>query len=236
MADCGHLTDAELGIYIKILMFMWRAPGCRLPNDDAWLARKFGRSAQAFENEVKPIMREFCQTSGNFWTQKRLLKEYNYMIQKREKNREAANARWGNAGEAAETPHARVHTRMRGSDNNNQLELNEMEPCGRNAPTPTPTPPRNIITPTSPRLRAETPVDNSAVKGVLKNFGKGGWRVQDKLTERGIQRAKEAAPGWDIYHLMNIYNEGIQQRGGVPDSADAAFPAWCKRYTKGKSP
>src|SRR4051812_21801143 len=44
LADCGHLSDAEHGRYFLLLMAMWRAPECRLPNDNDWLARRFRRS------------------------------------------------------------------------------------------------------------------------------------------------------------------------------------------------
>ena len=39
LADTTHLTYAESGMYLAILMHMWRCPGCRIPNDQEWLAR-----------------------------------------------------------------------------------------------------------------------------------------------------------------------------------------------------
>lgn len=61
------------------------------------------------------------------------------------------------------------------------------------------------------------------------------WRIGDFISERGLEKAKKNAPGWDIYHLMGIYDEGVEARG-IPAKPDIAFPAWCAKYTKGKSP
>src|SRR6266498_2784415 len=45
IADTTHLSDAEHGRYLLMLMHLWRTPNKKFPNDDAWLARKFGRTA-----------------------------------------------------------------------------------------------------------------------------------------------------------------------------------------------
>lgn len=72
--------------------------------------------------------------------------------------------------------------------------------------------------------------------GVLKNgSGGSGFDVIQKLSDDGLQAARRAAPGWDIYYLAGIYNGGIEKRG-IPRIPDKAFPAWCGSYTKGKSP
>lgn len=55
------------------------------------------------------------------------------------------------------------------------------------------------------------------------------------LKESDLVAAKKAAPGWDIYMLGSIYNEGAAQRGR-PKFPAKAFAAWCKLYTKGKPP
>lgn len=119
LADTTHLSDAETGLYLKLLIFMWRAPKCRLPNDDEWLARKFERSVQDIEKQLRPLMHEFCQTTGNWIMQKRLHKEWQWCRAKSQKGSDAANARWRNK-KAASDRNADGHS------------------VG-NAPTPTPT-------------------------------------------------------------------------------------------------
>lgn len=61
------------------------------------------------------------------------------------------------------------------------------------------------------------------------------WDVLSNLSEKALAKAKKNAPGWDIYYLARVYNEGVPDRG-VPDDPDLAFPGWCKKYTKGKQP
>lgn len=39
-AGTRHLTDAQRGILLSLLILMWEAPQCRIPNDDEWLARR----------------------------------------------------------------------------------------------------------------------------------------------------------------------------------------------------
>lgn len=107
-ADCHHLNDSEFGLYMRILILIWRSPNCRIPNDESWITRKLNKPSESFMMLIK----EFCISDGNFITQKRLLKEWNYISKTRKKNTASAKHRWNN----------------------------EKDICKRNAPTPTPTP------------------------------------------------------------------------------------------------
>jgi uncharacterized protein YdaU (DUF1376 family) len=128
MADCGHLTDAEHGRYCLLLIEMWRAPDCRLPNDLAWLARKFRRPIEKIEEDLMPLVREFCDVDGNWITQKRLRREWKYLKEQSKNQSDRAKARWEKKkgecrADAGDTPPAYA--------------------ASGNAPTPTPTPPIN---------------------------------------------------------------------------------------------
>lgn len=90
----------------------------------------------------------------------------------------------------------------------------------RTSPTPTPTPSTNT-------LKTPSPSPAGAVGGV--------FRIDRWLTDDAREKAKRAAPGWDLHYLMDIYDAGVKERG-PPDKPSLAFPAWCARYTKGKSP
>lgn len=92
--DAGHLSDAEHGRYLMMLMQMWIAPYCRLPNDDKWLARKFRRTVEDVQRDLRPIIVEFMQTDGNWITQKRLQKEWVWCQNKRYQNSASAKSRW----------------------------------------------------------------------------------------------------------------------------------------------
>lgn len=94
LADCAHLSDAEHGRYLLLLIALWRAPSQRLPNDDEWLARRFARSVERIQEEIRPLVREFCKCSGNWITQKRLAKEFAYVSTSRKKQSARAKSRW----------------------------------------------------------------------------------------------------------------------------------------------
>lgn len=73
LADTGHLSMAEHGGYLKLLIAMWRSGGY-LPNDD----RKLARFASATEKDwlkVKPALMEFFTEVDGQITQGRLLDE-----------------------------------------------------------------------------------------------------------------------------------------------------------------
>src|SRR5579872_836882 len=93
LADTAHLTDAEHGCYLRILMLMWRSPGCRLPDDDKWLSRKLSKSCEDIISHVRPLMREFCESDGNWVTQKRLQKEWLYVQRAVKQRTDSAKSR-----------------------------------------------------------------------------------------------------------------------------------------------
>lgn len=118
--DAYDLSDAEHGIYLQVLIHMWNTPGCRIPNDKAWLAGKFKRSEQDIEKQVFPILLRFCKTNGNSWWQVKLQKEYQHA--------EKLRAR-GSAGGKARGQKAK-HVSLEPTTDTNLSS----------APTPTPTP------------------------------------------------------------------------------------------------
>ena len=73
LADTMHLDYEQHGLYLMLLMMMWRAPQCRVPNDDTWLARRFRIDDTAMQQKLRPLIDEFCQVDGNYISQKRLL-------------------------------------------------------------------------------------------------------------------------------------------------------------------
>jgi uncharacterized protein YdaU (DUF1376 family) len=74
IADTGHLSAQETGAYLLLLMMAWRLPDCRIPDDDARLARWARVDARTWRH-IKPQVMEFWTFSDGFWTQKRLTKE-----------------------------------------------------------------------------------------------------------------------------------------------------------------
>lgn len=63
------------------------------------------------------------------------------------------------------------------------------------------------------------------------------FNIVNTISVQSLQKAKDNAPRWDIYHLSNIYNDAVKSgRLKKPDYPDAAFINWCKKFTKGKPP
>ncbi len=94
LADTDHLTDAEVGLYTRLLVALWRAPQQRLPNQDDWLRRKFKKSDDEVRIELRPLIDEFCQNDGNWITQKRISKEFKRAQKSVKQRSDAAKARW----------------------------------------------------------------------------------------------------------------------------------------------
>lgn len=101
VADTGHLTRAERGLYMDILILIWRSPECRVPNDLAWIARRL-RVGDDEISTLQSVVAEFLSSTGNWLTQKRLKREWNYTFEKRKKNIESAKSRWENKKDASE--------------------------------------------------------------------------------------------------------------------------------------
>src|SRR5262245_61459679 len=96
IADTKHLTRCERGTYHDLLVLMWRTPGCTVPNDDAWLAKHLGMTLAEVQNELRPLISEFCQTDQNRVWQKRLMKEFAWAKSRSRVARDNAKYRWNN--------------------------------------------------------------------------------------------------------------------------------------------
>lgn len=94
LADTDHLSFAEHGAYLRLLMLMWRTPGCRVPNDDPWLARRLRITLDQVREFIRPLIVEFCKIDGNWITQKRLSREHGYVKRRSMKQSDSAKQRW----------------------------------------------------------------------------------------------------------------------------------------------
>lgn len=121
IADTAHLSRVERGLYMDLLILMWRSPECRVPNQIEWIARRLNCSEEEIPL-LETVLAEFTQTCGNWRTQKRLLKEWNYVKKTAGKRSDAAKARWNKEKDTCKRIANAVHTQ-----------------CEWNAPTPTPT-------------------------------------------------------------------------------------------------
>jgi uncharacterized protein YdaU (DUF1376 family) len=82
-AATAHLTAEEDGIYGRMLRLCWRTPGCSLPNDHGWIARKVRLSAKDYERIGRPLVEEFFKLQRGRLVQKRLKAEYDDISRKK---------------------------------------------------------------------------------------------------------------------------------------------------------
>jgi uncharacterized protein YdaU (DUF1376 family) len=94
ISDTAHLTYEEHGVYLKLLMTIWRSPGCRIPNDRKWIERHMLVTPEFYDQTVAPLIKEFCQTTGNYVSQKRLKKARDYVSDRCKKQSARAKSRW----------------------------------------------------------------------------------------------------------------------------------------------
>ncbi len=94
LSDTDHLSFEEHGIYLKLLMLMWRIPGCQLPNDEVWICRRLRVSKTQFNEQVKPLMEEFLDNTGNYITSRRLQREFTASKNRSRQQSVRAKSRW----------------------------------------------------------------------------------------------------------------------------------------------
>lgn len=85
----AHLTAEEDGVYGRLLRLCWRTPGCSLPNDTAWIARKVRLSPADFERVAAPVLAEFFTVLRGRLVQRRLKAEYDDISRKKSARKEA---------------------------------------------------------------------------------------------------------------------------------------------------
>lgn len=205
LGDTTHLTTIEHGAYLLLLMTAWRSKEGTLPDDDKMLSR-FTKMTASQWKKIRPIMEPFFTINGGVWIQGRVMDERKAVRQLSENQKRRVKARW-----------------LKNKDSGHTVVSS-----GYKSGNTTPTPPIDI-----------NPSTVTEAKGGFKNKnGKGEeppFDIRYELSDSDIIAARAAAPGWDIYHLQGIYNEGVAERG-PPKHPGKAFIGWCGNYTKGKSP
>src|SRR5580765_2089602 len=98
IGDTLHLSAEEFGAYCLILFATWRNNGRALGDDDRELARICRVSETRWRRILRPKLLGFFNISDGNWRQKRLEKEWEFVVAAREERRNAgrrgAQARW----------------------------------------------------------------------------------------------------------------------------------------------
>lgn len=111
-AATAHLTPAEDGVYMRLMRLCWRTPGCSLPNDDAWIARKIRLTPAEFDAIARPVIAEFFHVVRGRLVQRRLKDEYDDISRKK-----SARAKAGKTGGLAKAQ------KTKEKDNGNASDL-----------------------------------------------------------------------------------------------------------------
>jgi uncharacterized protein YdaU (DUF1376 family) len=141
--DTTHLTTAEHGAYLLLLMAMWRAGG-KLPRDDRRLSALTKLSAGEW-SDMKPTIMEFFTVSGGSISHKRLVTEigkYEAVVEKRAKAGKASAAKKAlENNEQASTHVEQVLNTCSHNQNQNQNQNHSLEETSSSKETRAPSKP-----------------------------------------------------------------------------------------------
>lgn len=146
LADTGHLSAAEHGAYLLLIMHYWT--NGHLPNEDRRLSRIARMSPAEWEESRETLFDLFDEG----WTHKRIDAELEAAREISEKAKEKANKRWHSPGNAkADAPAMPQHM---------------PEPCQSQSPSPT-TPDTNVSGVVRAKARPENPMVLDVLMTVL---------------------------------------------------------------------
>ena len=145
LGDTQHLTQAEFGAYLLMLIVAWRAQDCSLPNDPRYLAR-ITRSIRNWSAISSAVMPFWKLGEDNQLRQKRLSKERAFVTNAIEQRRQAGiNSAKLKAPSLAqlEAPSLAQLRPVSTLNHNETTPTSVAAPCQRDgneneAPTPTP--------------------------------------------------------------------------------------------------
>jgi uncharacterized protein YdaU (DUF1376 family) len=121
MSDTRHLTPAQHGAYLLLLMTAWRMPDCKLPDDDRFLSRCASMDIRTWKQNREIVLSFWKRDEMQKWYQGRLLDERKYVDELKRKNSKAGKAS--------------ALKRLNRTSTSVQPDSNETS-----TPTPTPTP------------------------------------------------------------------------------------------------
>ena len=99
-AETVHLTNEQVGIYIRLLCFAWTKNTKPFKSEDAFIICQC--KDDKCKSKVEKILNEFFLLSenNNTWTHKRLVQEHSYLVDKYKKRsiagKKGAQSRYGN--------------------------------------------------------------------------------------------------------------------------------------------
>jgi uncharacterized protein YdaU (DUF1376 family) len=206
LRDTGSLSLLEHGAYLRLIGEYWNT-GKPIPADASRIRRACGVQSDEDAKSAQYVLERYFYLDGEVWRHKTIDEDLAKESERALKKSEAARTA-ANARWANEDemPAACVTHATHSTPLHNQSPI--------------------IITPEGME---------GSQRGVAKN-GNRGFDILQLLSDKGLEAARRAADGWDIYRLAATYNNGLGARGEPPRYPDKAFAAWCEKYTKGRPP
>lgn len=170
IGDTYHLTPAEFGAYMRLLIVSWRRKDCDLPADDVFLGRAIG-DPKNWHRLRATVMAYFTLGTDGLYRQKRLLDERDYV------SRCAAKSSAGGRAKA-------LKRRNRGS------AYDLPNACLTPAPTPTPTPIEEERT----RVGARKPIDKAETDAFQEFYENYPRREGRRTAAKAFATAAKRAP------------------------------------------
>lgn len=222
LADTRHLTAQEHGAYLLLLMMAWRSPDCRLPDDDAKLAKWASVDARTW-SRIKPTIMEFWTPESGTWTQRRLAKEREYVSTRAEVARK--NGKHGGRPKALKT---------KGSEN----PAGKLNVTQTKAPNPNPNPstaaqytgaaPRFIVDKLFEAMGFDANPPLWAVNiGPITDLIAQGYDLDRDILPLIRSRRKTSISGWRYF--VPIVIEEAQKRAAIPPAPKPVETDWAGR-------
>lgn len=117
-AETSHLSFAEKGVYMALLVLAWETPGCSFPIDAKWIKRRLNIRSEAEFGLCETVLAEFWQIKDGRFFNERLTAEY-----------EASVARYKavRKGGAANAKRIAEQNRQKCAEKNKSLKTNKKE-------------------------------------------------------------------------------------------------------------
>lgn len=217
IGDTFHLTPAEFGAYMRLLIVAWRRKDCALPADDVFMGRCVGDPKNW--HRIKPKIIGFFQLSGDgFYRQMRLLDERESCA------RYAENA-------AARGKASALKRKNRGVDG--------LKTVSKQEPTPNPNPyPKEESTPLSPPKGGNPEANNPEIPESSKR--KRRTSIPDNFPD--ATKIEEGRQFWAVHARLDLANEAEEQaehfrdhhrsRGSTMADWPAAWRTWTRNALK----
>lgn len=201
LGDTRHLSQAEHGGYLLLLMTAWRSEDCSLPDDNVLLAKWAGCDRRTWARQQPIIMAFWTRGEDGRWRQKRLYAEWLYQ-------RDLSNKR---AEAGRESGRVRLLSKAL-----KDIERGRTKQQANGEQTRTPSPSPSPIPKHSP---------SESVGALEKSARKRLDSVTDEIRKWAVQNA----PAANVDHEFGAYKDWLAAKGVVHKDQHAGFRNWLRR-------